>query len=47
MNQPTDYLYMFWHENLTSAEPQQVLFAMVLSSLPSARFTKKNSFIRC
>jgi len=25
-----DYVYIYWHQNLCSAEPQQVLFAMLL-----------------
>lgn len=27
-----DYVYIYWHQNLRSAEPQQVLFAMLLTS---------------
>jgi hypothetical protein len=35
-----DYRYLYWHQNLTSAEPQQVLFAMVLASEVARRGLK-------
>lgn len=47
MSNPGNYVYLFWWDNLTSVEPQQVLFAMVLDCLPSAKFAKRGSFIRC
>lgn len=30
MNTYWDYVYIYWHQNLRSAEPQQTLFAMLL-----------------
>ena len=37
-----DYQYLYWHQNLVSAEAQQVLFAMQLRSLNQPSFRKSN-----
>jgi hypothetical protein len=31
-NRRWDYRYIYWYQNLSSAQPQQVLFAMDLSA---------------
>jgi len=47
MNPPTNYVYLFWNQNMTSAESQQWFFAMMLPSLHYARFARPHSFLPC
>ncbi len=42
-----NYIYLFWHQNLHSAEPQQVLFAMWLPSVNKSIKTRNGNFIPC